>query len=109
MSLEFIKLSKEETNYGNKTLLSTQLDAITLVQRLKRYKILRNEELGLKVILKIKLDEALANLDILDKILPKTTVKEGTYEFPEMKKDKERETLSDEIEEIKRKLFKLQA
>jgi hypothetical protein len=108
MNSEHIRLSAYETIYGEKLLLQSQLDILNIMKRSRAYKKMRDEELLLKIQLKTKIDECLNDLQVLEKALPKPTMKEGQKEFPEAKLDKERFSLEQEIEEIKRKLSRLQ-
>lgn len=109
MNPEYIKFSREEVVYGQKSLLGSQLETINIIQRSRRYQELRNTELTLKILLKTKIDEACQSLEVLEKILPKPTMGESKQPFSEIKINKERLTLSDEIDTIRRKLAKLQA
>jgi len=109
MRAEYVRLSGVEKAHGQKGLLYSQLELLDLIKRFKTYKLLRNEEMLLKVMLKAKIAEAMVNLKKLDKILP-------VVHFHEPKRDKDNAqkknatliNLHDEIEMVRRKIENLQ-
>ena len=107
MGSEHVQLSTEEQIYGQGHLLQTQLDLISSGKNLKAFRELRKTEFNLKVQLKAKIDEALQNLDIFDKMLPKARMKEEINK--ELEVEKARNVLEDEAEQIRRKLESLNA
>jgi hypothetical protein len=106
---EFVRLSSPEKDFGEKNLLQSQLELLDLLQRFQKYKELRNEELVLKVTLKTKVEEALSFIDKLEKLLPKSTLKELTPEDKAKARAKIEKalTLEEEIDRIRNKLMKL--
>lgn len=108
MRPEYIKIDSTEKVYGQKNLLKSQLELISVIKALENYKKQRNEELILKISLKNRLSELKSALEVLDKILPKPTItpaKETIIKFDEPRK---KLSLEQEAEEIKRKLLMLQ-
>ena len=109
MSSEYIKLSQPEIFYGKKNSLQAQVELLQTLQRYKNYEQLRKEEFVLKITLKNKVEEVLSCIQLLDKLLPKTLIKDikedsfiDTFMF-----QKEKASLAQEIEEIKQKLARL--
>lgn len=107
MNPEYVRLTDSEVAYGQKWLLESHLHILNISKESEKFRNLRNEELALKIALKNKINETLASLDLLEKILPKPVMKESKEKIPESLIEKERTTLEDEIEEIKRKLLRL--
>ena len=136
MSAEYVRVTPGEISYGAGNLLQSQLNLIQLLKKYQEYEILRKEELFLKIELKKKLGEAKEYLDMLSKALPESRFLEEQEkkerlqkEFarkvetviskPEKAKLKEgdvsgnlgsihQSSLDQELEEIRRKLEKLQ-
>ena len=106
--MEYVKISFPEKKYGNKNLLRAQLQLIQANKRILAYKELRNKEASLRIELKLKINEALNLLKILDKTLPH--VKMHSEDKQEKIKEEEikHETLEDELQRIRKKLSALQ-
>lgn len=111
MSSEYVKLSYPEFVYGKKNLLQSQIELLQVLKHYKSYQQLRKEGFILKVNFKAKLEETLAALQLLDKILPKTSIKTNKIESEEQSDfflyQKEKLSLEQEIDEIKKKLARL--
>ena len=109
MSSEYIKLSGSEKITGQKFFLQSELETIMLSKSLKSYKAHRKEEFILKVALVTKIGETLNELQVLEKMLPKTHLEKDESEKISFKKDKEPKDLSldQEIALIREKLSKL--
>ena len=115
MRPEHVRIEPTERIFAEKNLLHSQLDIISLIRRYESYKSLRAEELLLKIALKAKIAEAKESLDTFDKLLPKPAI------VPKMPKahseqehaeqhvaHKRKQTLQEEVEEIRKKLAALQ-
>jgi len=72
MTSEFVKLTPLEIVYGETNLLQSQLSILTAVKQHQEYKILRKQELLLKIELKKKIGELKEFLDTLNKALPES-------------------------------------
>lgn len=107
MASEHVLLSPEEQVYGQGNLLQIQLDLINSAKNIKIFKSLRKDELNLKIQLKNKVELALENLDILDKMLPRAKMKEQIHQ--ELELDKERVVLEDEAETLRKKIESLKS
>ena len=109
MKSEYVKISSPEKRYGEKHLLSAQLELLDLIQRFGKYKNLRNEELVLKVTLKNKIEETVNLIEKLERLLPRASYQAPTPEEKEKeRKKKERKlSLQEEIEKVKEKLMKI--
>jgi len=113
MRPEYIHLTKSEKEYGEKQLLHTQLEILNILKHTKNYQELRSEEFALKIKLKEKIEEALKSIELLEKLLPKPTIKpknttEQELEIHKHHHKKENLSLNAELELIKEKLSKLQ-
>jgi hypothetical protein len=108
MNPEHVKLSASEIAYGQKWLLESQLGMMESLKREKKFKDLRADEFAQKIALKTRVEEILLTLDVLDKILPRPTMKENKERISDALIQRERPSLEQEIEDIKRKLSRLQ-
>jgi len=106
---EYVRLSPPEKVYGQKNLLHSQLEMLHLVQSFQRYRVLRNEELVLRVTFKNLVEQAMNMIDKLERLLPKAHYKAQTYEEKkrEKKKTQRRLSLNEEIQKVREKLVKL--
>jgi len=107
MKSEYVGLSAGEREFGGKNILHGQLDLIDLLKSFKIYKLLRQEELLLKVGLKSKIGEVLELIDKFEKKLPKTSYSADEDKKDNAKKRKRDMGLQAEVEEIHEKLEKL--
>jgi len=103
--MEYVKLTHDEKILGKKVLLTSQINIIRITKRIKKYQELRNEETAAKIILKRKVAEIIDELKNLKKILPK---EKNPKEIKEKTDQKRHKDLELEIEEIKRKIERLQ-
>lgn len=107
--MEYVKILPSEQTYAKKDLLHSQMEILNVMKRYQRFKELRKQELALKGILKRKIAEVTEEVHVLDKALPRAPV-----ERPEEEKTrfmvpvKKKRDLEAEIEEIKRKIERLQ-
>lgn len=105
---EYVRLSPQETNFGHKNLLSGQLELLRVIQNFHQFRILRDEELILKITLKNYIDATNKEIDRLERLLPKAEYKEETGEDGKEAKDKKL-SLEEEITKVRMKLAKLQS
>jgi len=106
MRPEYINLTKSEKEYGEKQLLHTQLEILNILKHTQNYQEYRSEEFILKIKLKEKIEEALKSIELLEKLLPKPTIKpknkqEPELEIPEHHHKKEKLSINAELELIK--------
>ena|SRR3989344_2198752 len=112
MRPEYVRLESQEKVFSQKHLLHAQLETISVSKHQEAYKLLRMEELLLKVQLKTKLEEIKEAFALFTRLLPKPAISEHEVlkkqhaEKPVQKKGPS--TLEQELEEIKRKLAALQ-
>lgn len=110
MAIEYIRLSPQELWYGKKSFLEAQLSLLNATKHFYAYKKLRKEEFMLKLALKKSAEDALSSVNLLQSILPKTTMKEekhhvkGTVHNISSAIDEKSLSLDQEIEHIKQKL-----
>jgi len=103
-----VGLNAHERIYGKKNLLYCQMSLLTATQKYQKYRKLRKEELTLKRLLKKTLLELTEATKKLDSNLPH--FKEKIYRPENLnasKKAKKRNTLQDEINDIKRRIAEL--
>lgn len=106
---EYVRLSPPEKDYGQKSLLNGQLELLRLIQSFHRFRVLRDEELILKVTLKNYLEETDKEIKKLERILPKAEYKKKEDESDEDKEDRKKKlSLEEEIAKVRSKLAKLQ-
>jgi len=106
--VEYVRLLKPSALYAQKQLLQSQLESLTIVQRIKRYHELRKEELILKIALKKKLDEIKTDISIFEKMLPKPQRTAEEEAILPIERQLRRNALEDEINTIRAKLSQLQ-
>lgn len=106
---EYVRLSPPEKFYGEKQLLSSQLELLELIQHFHRYRALRNEELVLKVTLKNIVEETARAIEKLERLLPRAHYQAPALEeTAKEKKQRERKlSLQEEIEKVRQKLANL--
>jgi hypothetical protein len=108
MTSEFVRFTGAEQIYGEKALLQLQIGMIETIKRAKDFKNIRNDSHILKIVLKSKISELNELLESLKRLLPKPAIQDTeplVLLSPLM--DKQRISLEEEIEMIKRKLDKL--
>jgi hypothetical protein len=122
---EYIQVSSEQKTYTEKSLLESQLGLISIIKHLDAYKSLRSDEITLKIALKAKIDELKEKIRLFEKLLPKTKYKDKFAEekrivheakilkLPEIhetiaKKKKEEFDIEKELDEIQKKLQRLE-
>ena len=107
---EYVRLLHPSVIYSKKQLLQSQMEVLKNLQRIKAYHQFRDQELNLKIELKNKLDELKTDIQLFEKMLPKAPnqqKEENELEFSPQAQAK-RDTLEEEIENIRSKLRQLQ-
>ena len=108
---EYVRFSGAESIYGQKGILHSELDILNSLKRMNRFEKLRSDEFVLKFAFKTKLDELLAGLEELDKLLPHHKM-HGLFKEEKLKEEAEKKnedlTIEQELENIRRKLEKLE-
>ena len=112
MTSEYIKFYHAEKIYGEKNLLLTQAELITIKKHIKNYKKLRKQELMLRIEFKKALTEAKESISLLEKRLPSSDLCKPEEAKPvkivRTKPEAHLSPMDQEIEEIRQKLAKLQ-
>lgn len=107
--MEYVKLIASEQGYAKRELLLSQMEILSIMKRYQKYKELRKQELALKSILRRKINEINEEVRLLDKTLPRATKEKREEEtLSIVGKVVKRRDLESEIEEIKRKIQRLQ-
>ncbi len=111
-NLIHIRLNSDELINSKKEILSTEADLIKIMQTLKKYQILRTNELRLKARLLKKLKETKVEIKKLEEILPMPKIPKilkGIESEKEMFNiSPKRDNLEFQLEEIQRKLRELE-
>ena len=115
MTSEYVRVSTEEKISGEKDLLESQLKMLNSVKFSEKFLELRNQELSLKVALKSKIEQTLSTLKEFERTLPKASPLPSNLDvLPILGKEATRieerhpkETLEEELRDIKNRLAKL--
>lgn len=107
--MEYVKLISSEQVYAKKELLMSQMEILSIMKRYQKYKDLRKQELALKSMLRRKVLEINEELRLLDRLLPRTRIEKIEVDTAKLAtRSVKRRDLEAEIEEIKRKIERLQ-
>ena len=105
-------LAREELINSKKEILSTEADLIRILQIIKKYQLLRTNELKLKTKLLKKLKETKAEIKKLEEILPKPKIPKILIGIgnkkDEFKISSKKDNLEEQLEEIQKKLRELE-
>ncbi|NCN99459.1 hypothetical protein COU62_00175 [Candidatus Pacearchaeota archaeon CG10_big_fil_rev_8_21_14_0_10_35_219] len=104
MTSEYVKLNRSEKIMGQKDLLNCEVLLLDSIKRMQNYKELRKEELAAKIVLKKKANEAVDEIKVLEKVLPKTKDTKDEEEPKKKTSTERRQDLELEIDEIMRKI-----
>lgn len=105
----YIMLNREELIDSKKEILSTEANLIRTLQILKKYQLLRTNELKLKARLLKKLKETKTEIKKLEEILPKPKILLGIEnKKDEFKISSKKDNLESQLEEIQKKLRELE-
>ena len=109
MTSEYVKISRQEAMYGQKSFLTAQLDVLDIIKRYLTYQKLRKQEFLAKIELKDKIEEVRNSIILLERGLPKVYSEESEKKKKiQLETDsKEEVSLEQEIELIKEKLIRL--
>lgn len=108
METRHIKFNYEDAISGKKSLLSSELNLLQILRKIRNYKMLRKKELTEKTKLKKSLSELKSKIDDLSSTFPKR--EEKIIEMPKpvkTKKETKHTAIQRELDEIKRKLERL--
>jgi len=111
-NLIHVGLNREELINSKKEILSTEADLIRILQTIKKYQLLRTNELKLKTRLLKKLKETKAEIKKLEEILPKPKIPKILLGIgnkkDEFKISSKKDNLESQLEEIQKKLRELE-
>ena len=112
--MEYIKINSDEKIRGQRELLQSQIEILTILKRYQKYKILRKQESEMKNAFKRLVGEIEEELKIIEKHLPhghKAYIKQprqtAIQKTKTIEEIKERNELEMEINDIKQKLASL--
>ena len=116
MGAEYVRFSQNEALHGQTNFLESQVHLLQGLKKFKSYRLLRAEELRLKIQLKQQMDALVEQLEILNRILPQTEFKipqQKPLSQPKQqdehqhKEENQEDTLEDELAAIQKKLQSL--
>ncbi|MBT4375910.1 hypothetical protein HOD29_00860 [archaeon] len=110
-SLIHIKLQYEEAVETKKDILSSEINLLNLIKIIRKYKDLRKKELENKIKIQRKVKQLKANINKLQKTLPKLKIpniikkeERATKEVTELRKEIQADTIESQLQKIQRKL-----
>ena len=106
METRHIRLDYEEAIEAKKQLLSSELNLLYMIKRLKAYKLLRKKEILTKVKLKSHMNSLKAKVNLMKSTFPKQGTEEVQLKKREVEKGPSKE-IQKELEDIQKKLAKL--
>lgn len=121
-SIVHIKVDYEEAIQSKRDLLTTERDFLNIIRRIKRYNVLRSEELNNKIKIQNKLKELNSNLNKINQIFPKIKLpdilkkkeiikkneeEEEKQEIAKAKEENKGDDLENQLMEIQEKLRRL--
>ena len=105
MNPEYVRFKKNEEIQIEKNLLKSQLMLLDSIKKYNIFKKLKMEKLLLKIALKTKIEHLNNDINYLERLMPKPTIKPKNIKYYiEEEKDY---TLEEEIDLIKKKLEEL--
>jgi len=105
METRHIKINYEEALSAKKQLLSSELNLLHLVKKIKAYKILRRKELITKNNLKTSLSSLKSKINLIESTFPQEESKITIHK--NKKEEKSSSNIQSELEDIKSKLAEL--
>lgn len=105
---KFVGLENSQVMAGKKHLLYAEMELLTALQKYERYKKFRKEELSIKNLLKKVIVDMRKEMDIIIQYMPQIKVGSSSAEAIKGTTAK-RDTLEEEIQQIRRKIANLSA
>lgn len=104
-SVVHIKVNYEEALSAKKNILSTEANFLKIIKRIKRYELLRGEELNNRLRIQNKIKELKANMTKINDVFPKVKLPEILRKAEVKKKnEEERQEKQEKVkEEVKEK------
>ena len=97
-SIVHIKVDYDEALQSKRDILASERDFLRIIKRIKRYKLLRGEELNNRIKIQNKLKELNSNITKLNQILPKVKLPNILKKKEEAKKKEIKEEKQSKIE-----------
>ena len=110
MDTPFVRLENYETMYAKKQILTAEMSFLKMVKRLRTFKALRKLELTKKNLIKNSAKDIRVKVNLLTNELPKVEFEEIKLDRPKERKVltlRKRDVIESELEDIKRKLDRL--
>ncbi|MDP4039048.1 MAG: hypothetical protein Q8P57_00495 [Candidatus Pacearchaeota archaeon] len=104
--LEYVGLEHSQVNFGKKNILYMEMELLTALKHYTQFKKLRKQEFALKNLLQKEIFQIKEELKKMDNYLP--NLPSSAKGIPNLNTSlKKRDTLEDEINEIKRQISQL--
>lgn len=104
--MEYVGLKKSQQISGEKQCLECEVSLLETIDKYRKYKKLRKQELALKRLLKRAMSDLQQEVKDFNSLMPK--LKEQRFAPAKLStSDRKRSELQDEIDEIKRKIAEL--
>lgn len=111
-----LKLEHNEAVEGKRTLLSSEINLLQLLKIIKKYQLLRNQELNKKIEMQKKIKEIRASLELVTRLIPNPDIpkemqkkdKKDITKKTKTSGEKDLTPLEEELKEIQRKLKELE-
>ncbi len=97
-SIVHIKVDYDEAVQSKKDILASERDFLRIIKRIKRYKLLRSEELSNRIKIQNKLKELNLNITKINQIFPKVKLPDILKKKEEAKKKEIKEEKQPKIE-----------
>ena len=104
---QFVGLEKPNVVAGKKHLLYAEMEILTSLKKYNEYKKLRKEELSLKNLLKKTIADLKKEMEIMAEYIPNIKVKEPVMQIPAKEASVKRDSLEQEIQNIRKKIAML--
>lgn len=100
-SVVHIKIDYDESVRSKKGILSSEADFLRIIKRIKRYEILRGEELNNRLRIQNKLRDLKTNLNKINDVFPKVKLPDllKKKEEPKKKEEQEEKEISVQVKE----------
>ena len=108
MGTRHVKLNYEEALDAKKNLLSSELNILRAIKRIKAYRVLRKRELIMKNKLKVTSTALKSKINLMLSTFPDEEGEPRTLKRTRRKRKDEKKDIQEELEGIKEKLAKLQ-
>ena len=105
METRHVKLNYEEALSAKKHLLASEINLLKILRKIKAYRILRKREFASKSKLKLKLNDLIKRISLIQSFLPHDPIPQ--IKEKSKKVINKKTNIQDDLDDIKKKLEKL--